>query len=122
MKPSYESPSIFGGGPPFDDTIYLENIQQSREILSQSIHSYWDKALRVSPFLKTTKPIAIFLFDEENPGGDPYTLVCRNDPPKFAKGYQCLAYEIVPAWTLYLSRASALLEAVEKARASKGLP
>lgn len=89
-------------------------IETARANFVQATHTYWEKAGKENKAIKKFKPAAIALFEEENgPHADPYTLVCSSEPPQFTKGYKVLEYEIVPAWTLYLSRAAALLQILE---------
>lgn len=107
-------PKTFAGGGEFDHNTYLQNIEMARANFVQALHSYWEKAAKDNRVIKRLKPAALVLFKEENGvKADPYTLVCAHEPPKSAKGYAVLEYEIVPVWTLYLSRAAALLEILE---------
>lgn len=94
----------------------MQMIDAARVNFVQCIQAYWEVAAKQNRVIKKFKTAAMALFHEENPQGDPYELVCRSEPPHYAKGYSVLKYEIVPAWALYLSRAATLMEVLETAR------
>lgn len=113
MSAEPDLPLTFDGPGSFDQAGYNGAIIQARALLDATVNAYWDTLVRSDRRWYLIQQAAVALFRETSPLSDPYALVVGREPPRLGLGW-AFQGELVPAWALYVGRASDLLTLLEK--------